>query len=160
MSGGGGSESGGSGAAFSSPLRDLERVDALLSERALADISVGAARKVAQAMAVEAVQAEIRQDEERKKLRALGVGAARKDATMQAVEQVAAAKARDSQQAKLKSLIEEKRRNEAKARAMDVLFGGGSKKQGGLKASRDGGDGLVQLREAWLQQQAEASGIE
>jgi ankyrin repeat protein len=61
------------------------RADALLAERALAEISVDAARRVARSAALEAAGAAAKQEAERRKLKALAGGAARREATSQAL---------------------------------------------------------------------------
>lgn len=61
------------------------RADTLLAERALAELSVDAARRVARSAALEAVGTAAKQEAERKKLKALAGGAARREATSQAL---------------------------------------------------------------------------
>jgi hypothetical protein len=61
------------------------RADALLAERALAEMSVDAARRVARSAALEAAGAAAKQDADRRKFKALAGGAARREATSQAL---------------------------------------------------------------------------
>ena len=64
--------------ALSRDTEDARRADQVLAGRAIAALSVDAAKAVAQAAAVEEVAAAVRQEEERRKLRALGDAARRK----------------------------------------------------------------------------------
>ena len=106
-------------------VRDGRRADALLASRALAELSVEAARKMAREAAVEKVAAAVRHEEVSGKLRGLAGGAARSQAAAQAIEEyeekVAAAARQGEVSEKLRALA----RSQATARAVEEFARGG-----------------------------------
>ncbi|KAL1503065.1 hypothetical protein AB1Y20_011131 [Prymnesium parvum] len=119
------------------------RADALLAERALADMAGEAARKQAMSRAVDEVATALKHDGDREALRALAAGTAKKQAKAVAIECAAKSAKRDEDQRKLRELA-----------MRTALMARTATREGmSLRSARDGSQAAMQqLCDAWLRQ--------
>ena len=99
---------------------DMRRADVRLAERTLAELSMGAARRLAHSVAVEEVASGLHKEEVQNQLRMLAGGAARREAAAQAVEEVVAAAQKDEKRSKLRALVGAAMRRDATTQALAI----------------------------------------
>ena len=99
---------------------DMRRADVRLAERTLAELSMGAARRLAHSVAVEEVASGLHKEEVQNQLRMLAGGAARREAAAHAVEEVVAAAQKDEKRSKLRALVGAAMRRDATTQALAI----------------------------------------